>query len=305
MFESLKDSRVLKFAGKLWDFGLTTFNYYLEHKAPTLAAALAFYTTFSLAPTLLIALAVAEFLVGDTTPKSELAELLRVYLTEQATQFALSAMASSKQHITGGAATLVGLATAFFGATAVFLELRYSLNFIWDVRYKRGSSLWRLVYDRFISFLTVIVIGVFLVLSLAITTALTAIDNFISLHTPIPPSLLNIPNALISYMLVPLLLALIYRLLPDTHIEWKDVWLGVIVTALLFALGRYAFGLYLGRTTLLSIYGAAGSFVVILLWVYYSSMALLLGAELTRVYSEFFGSRSEGANGSPVETFTN
>jgi membrane protein len=295
MLDSLKDSPTMKFLGKVSDFATTTFEYYMNHKAPTLAAALAFYTTFSLAPTLLIALAVAEFMVGDATPKSELAELLRSYLTEQATQFALSAMASSKQHITGGTATLVGLVTAFFGATAVFLELRYALNFIWDVKRDKGSNLWRLFYDRIISFFVVIVIGVFLVISLALSTAMTALDNFIALKTSMPLSLLNIPNALISYMLAPVLLALVYRLLPDTHIEWKDIWLGVLVTTLLLALGRYGFGLYLGRTSLLSIYGAAGSFVVILLWVYYSSMALLLGAELTRVYAEYFGSRSASA----------
>ncbi len=292
MFESYANRSLLGLLKTTVEFCKTTFTYYAEYKAGTSAAALAFYTIFSLAPTLLIALAVAEFLVGDPTPKSELAGLLRTYLTEQATEFALSAMASSKERITGGAASLVGLVTAFTGATAVFLELRYALNTIWGVKYDTGSNILRLMLDRLISFFVVVVIGLFLVLSLAISAVLNAVDKFIILYTSIPPTLLVAPNAIISYLMVPALLALIYRLLPDTNVEWKDVWLGVVITALLLAVGRYGFGLYLGRTTLLSIYGAAGSFVVILLWVYYSSLALLLGAVLTRTYAEFFGSRA-------------
>lgn len=269
-----------------------TADYYLEHKVTSLAAALAFYTTFSLAPALLISLAVAELLVGNPSPESELARMMRQYIGDQATSFALSIMTTSRQHVAGGTATAIGLATAVFGATVVFMELQSALNTIWEVKHDTGSGILRLIYQRVISFFLVVGVGLFLVISLALSAVMSAIDQFLSNYVSFYPNMLTTPNLLISFGILPALLATIYRFLPDTRVFWRDVFLGTLITTLLFAAGKYAFGLYLGRTSLLSIYGAAGSFVVILVWVYYSSQVLLLGAELTRVYAERYGSRA-------------
>ena len=270
-----------------------TIDYYLDHKVTSLAAALAFYTTFSLAPALLIALAVAELVVGNPSPESELARVMRQYVGDQATSFALSVMSTSRQHVTGGTATAIGVGTAVLGATVVFMELQGALNAIWEVKHTDGSGILRLIYARVISFFLVVGAGLLLVVSLVLSAIISGLEQFLSQFISSYPSFLKTPNLIISFGILPVLLAMIYRLLPDTRVLWRDVWLGAIVAALLFAVGKYAFGLYLGTTSLLSIYGAAGSFVIILVWVYYSSQVVLLGAELTRVYAERYGSRCE------------
>jgi membrane protein len=202
-------------------------------------------------------------------------------------------MATSRQHVTGGTATVIGVGTAVLGATVVFMELQSALNAIWDVKHQDGSGILRLIYARVISFFLVVGAGLFLVVSLVLSAVISAIDQFLSQFITSYPSFLKTPNLVISFGILPVLLSMIYRWLPDTKILWRDVWLGATVSALLFAVGKYAFGLYLGRTSLLSVYGAAGSFVIILVWVYYSSQVVLLGAELTRVYAERYGSRSD------------
>ncbi|MFC1834185.1 YihY/virulence factor BrkB family protein [Thermodesulfobacteriota bacterium] len=268
-----------------------TVEYYFEHRVTSMAAALAFYTTFSLAPGLLIALAVAEIVMGSPTPESELARMMNQYIGEEATSYALSAMATSRAGMTGSTATLIGLGTVVFGATVVFMELQGSLNSIWEVTHEGGSGLLRSIYARLTSFLLVVCGGLLLVVSLVLSTAMQVVEQYVSNLITFYPTLFNTPNLIISWVMIPSLLAMLYRLLPDTDILWRDVWFGTLVSTLLFAAGKYGFGLYLGRTTLVSIYGAAGSFVIILLWVYYSSQVLLLGAELTRVYAERYGSR--------------
>lgn len=282
-----------KLCAEVGGFLRQTIDYYFEHKVTSLAAALAFYTTFSLAPALLIALAVAELVVGNPSPESELARMMRQYIGEQATSFALSVMATSRQHVTGGTATAIGLGTAVLGATVVFMELHGALNAIWEVKHTDGSGIIRLIYARVISFFLVVGAGLLLVVSLVLSAVISAIDQFLSQFISSYPSFLKTPNLVISFGIIPVLFAMIYRLLPDTRVLWRDVWLGAAVAALLFAAGKYGFGLYLGRTSLLSVYGAAGSFVIILVWVYYSSQVVLLGAELTRVYAERYGSRSD------------
>ncbi len=270
-----------------------TIDYYLEHKVTSLAAALAFYTTFSLAPALLIALAVAELVVGNPSPESELARVMRQYVGDQATSFALSVMSTSRQHVTGGTATVIGVGTAVLGATVVFMELQSALNAIWEVKHEDGSGFLRLIYARVISFFLVVGAGLLLVVSLVLSAIISGLEQFLSQFISSYPSFLKTPNLVISFGILPVLLAMIYRLLPDARVLWRDVWLGAVVAALLFAIGKYAFGLYLGTTSLLSVYGAAGSFVIILVWVYYSAQVVLLGAELTRVYAERYGSRCD------------
>jgi membrane protein len=177
-------------------------------------------------------------------------------------------------------ATVISAAVLVIGATSVFAQLQEALNLIWRVKPKEGRGLWDVIRDRIWSFAVVVVIGFLLLVSLVITTALAALAQYL------PAALAwQVVNWLISFGLVTLLFALIYKILPDAAIDWEDVWVGAAVTALLFTVGKYLIGLYLGQSGVVSTYGAAGSLVVILLWVYYSSQILLFGAEFTHVYA--------------------
>jgi membrane protein len=192
--------------------------------------------------------------------------------------------------MTGGTATAIGTATALFGATVVFAELQSSLNSIWNVKSEAGIGLGRIIYIRAVSFGLVLGIGLLLLVSLALSATLSAISEFLSNDVPVPPFLLTALNHGISFGMIPLLLALAYKLLPDAPVAWSDVWFGAVVTAVLLAVGKSIIGEYLGRSSLTSVYGAAGSLVIILAWVYYSAQVFFFGAELTKVYASRYGS---------------
>ena len=168
-------------------------------------------------------------------PNQQLAGMMRQYVGEEATSFALSVMAASRRHVTGGTATIIGVGAAVLGATVVFMELKSALNTIWEVKHEDGSSILRLIYARVISFFLVVGAGLLLVVSLVLSAVLSAIDQFVSQFIASYPNLLKTPNLLISFGILPVLLAMIYRLLPDTKIWWRDVWLGAAAAGLLFA----------------------------------------------------------------------
>lgn len=260
-----------------------------EDNASRLAAALAFYTIFSLAPAALIVLAVAEMIVGHVTAEAEMAKLLEQYLGAKGTSFILSIIDTSRGRFSGTTATVIGVVGVISGATVVFAELKSALNEIWNAPPSSGGAIRQLIIRRLISFVVVIVLGVFLVLSVAASTTVSLVTAYFAKEVWIPPFVLHMSNFTVSFGLMCILFMLMFRYLPDIDISWRDTAVGAIITALLFTIGKSLIGVYLGRSGLVSVYGAAGSFVIILIFVYYSTIVLFFGAELTQVYVTRFG----------------
>lgn len=254
------------------------------------AAALAFYTTFSLAPALVVGVVVAGAIIGRAAAQSQLSGLLQQYLGPQGQSFLLSVLESSQGQMTGQTATLIGIGTMLFGTTIVFAELKSALNQIWNVTPHPSLSIWQWVRTRLISFLLVLGIGVFLVLSLMMSTMISIISEFFSHAVTIPTGFLQTVNLVVSFLMVTVLFAFMYRSLPDGEIAWKDMVIGSAITSLLFTIGQSILGVFLATSVLRSVYGAAGSLVMILVWVYYSALAVLFGAELTHIYARRHGS---------------
>lgn len=262
-----------------------------EHNASRMAAALAYYTVFSLAPILVISIALAGLVFGQEAAEGRIVGQISG-LIGQTSASALEAMiAAARKPSTGILATVLGVATLVFGATGVFAELQESLNTIWGVKPKPGRGFIRMLKSRFVSFAMVLGIGFLLLVSLVVSAAIAALGSWMSGLLPLPEALMQIINVAVSIGVITLLFAMIFRVLPDVQIAWRDVWVGAAFTAVLFGLGKLAIGLYLGKSSLASSYGAAGALVVLLVWVYYSAQILFFGAELTRSYAYQHGSR--------------
>ena len=273
----------LKFAG--WKkLIVETASSWSAHDATSRSAALAFYTMFSLAPILILVVSIAGAFFGEQAVRGQIVQQFGDLMGRDealAIQEMLKKVARSEGAVL---ARILGTLTLLFGATGAFVELQDSLNRVWDVTPKPGEAVRGLLRKRFISFGLILGIGFLLMVSLALSAALGALESYIQKHTTIPVLMLEGGNALFSFLLFGLLIAMIYRILPDAVLTWRDVWLGALVTSLLFGVGKWLIGLYLGRTAVGSAYGAAGSLVVILSWVYYTSFIILFGAEFTRAY---------------------
>jgi len=253
-------------------------------------AALAYYGVFAIAPILVIALAIAGMLFGQQFASTELFARIRETAGPAVADAIAQTLRYSSPSGQGWRATLVSAVLLSFASLGVFTQLQAALNTIWQVKPKPGRGVWGAVKDRFISFLLVLAIGVLLVAALVVNTLLTAISGFFpEFHLPGGAFLWHALHWAISLALLTLLIAMIYKVLPDAKIRWQDVWVGATTTAVLFAVGNYLIGLYLGRSSVTSTYGAAGSLVIVLLWVYYGSQILLFGAEFTRVYADRYG----------------
>ena len=263
---------------------------WMEHKAPRLGAALAFYTIFAITPVFLIVLAIAGFWFGEEAARRQLFDQLQGLLGQEGGEAIQAVVAAANKPKTGAWATLAALVTLLVGATGVFVQLQDALNTIWNVRREPGRGLRHFIKDRVLSFAMILAIGFLLLVSLVINALLAALGKFMSDLMPAQEIFWQIVNLLMSLGVVTLLFALIFKVLPDVKIAWHDVWVGAMITALFFNLGKLLLSLYLGRSSTASAYGAAGSLVIILLWVYYSSQILFLGAEFTRVYAVKFGS---------------
>ncbi len=272
------------------DVAKRTFSGWVNDNVSRLAAALAFYTIFSLAPVLLIALAVAGAIVGNEAAREELVRELSLYIGGDGTTFVLTILDQARGSMAGQTATLVGLATTLFGGTIVFAELQSALNHVWKVRVKRGVNLKHVIYSRLLSFVTVLIVGLLLLLSVVLSAAVSAINLWFSDKIAIPMWLLAGSNFIISFLLITIMFAFLFKVLPDVKIGWRDVAMGAVFTSLLFTVGKMLIGLYLAQSSLQSLYGAAGSFVIILAWVYYSSQVFFFGAELCQVWSAQYGS---------------
>jgi membrane protein len=257
-----------------------------------LAAALAFYTISSIAPVLLIAVGVASFFLAPEAATNRIVSEMQNLVGPQGARAVRQVIESSRGFGKGIWAVSLGIVMVIIGATAVFGQLQSALNYIWDVKSKPDRSvLGSLLIDRLRSFSIAICVGFLLLVSLVISAVLDALRDYMNLWLPGMPWFWQMGNVVASFVVIAILFAMIYKFLPDVVISWKDVWIGASVTAFLFTGGKYLLGIYLGHTATASAFGAAGSLVVLLFWVYYSSVIVFLGAEFTQVYARRYGSR--------------
>jgi membrane protein len=255
---------------------------------PRLGASLAYYTLFALAPILVIAIGLAGLVFGPDAVRGEVVGQIQGLVGRQGAE-AVQAMIQGAAHPRSSVlATVIGLVTAFLGATGAFIELQTALNAIWRVQPRPGVSVLAFLKQRLISFGLVVGVGFLLLVSLVVSAALSAFNSYLGRLFPALTALWEASNVLVSLGVVTLLFAMVYQVLPDVRLRWRDVWVGALVTAGFFSIGKQIIGLYLGTSTLASSYGAAGSVVVLLVWVYYSAQVVLLGAEFTRYYVERF-----------------
>ncbi|MES2822373.1 MAG: YihY/virulence factor BrkB family protein [Pseudomonadota bacterium] len=264
-----------------------------EHKVSRLAAALAYYTIFSLAPLLILVIAIAGMVIGGDVARSQLVDQLQQLVgTDGAAVIdTVITVASKPNQSTSIIASIIGVLVLIFGAVGVFVQLQDALNTIWEVAPRPERNIRTFIFHRFLSFGIVLGIAFLLLVSLAISAALAFLNEFIGNLAPEMGFLLSIINIVVSFSVITLLFTLIFKYLPDVKIAWSDVIIGAMITALLFTIGKYLIGLYLGRSTFSSAYGAAGSLVVLLVWIYYSAQIIFFGAEFTQVYARHFGSR--------------
>lgn len=287
----------------VWQFLKTTINEWIESEPFQLAAALSYYTLFSLAPLLLIAIGVAGFVFGREAAQNQIVETLQGMIGQESAQTVQEMIqASNEKPKTGMLATVIGFVALLFGAGGVVGQLQTSLNKIWEVTPKPGQGIWGFIRQRFFSFAMVLGIGFLLLVSLVVTAVLSSFTGMLSSLLGDATFVAHAVDLLVSFTFVTLLFALIYKYVPDIEIQWRDVWVGAALTAILFTIGKYLIGLYIGTSGVSSTFGAAGSMITILVWVYYSSLIFFLGAEFTRVYATEFGSGVAPAeNAQPVD----
>jgi len=264
-----------------------------DDKAPRLGAALAYYTVFAISPLIIIVLFVASLWFNRASVQKELFEQLGGLVGAKGAQTIQSTLAASLPHDQGAIASIIAAVALGLTATGLFIELQSALNTIWGVEAKPGQGIWGFVKTRLLSFTIVLGIGFLLLVSLVLSAALAAMGKYFSALVPGLTVLWTIANAVVSFGVITLLFAMIYKVLPDVRIRWREVWVGSITTALLFTIGKFLLGLYLGRNSTVSAYGAAGSLVLVLLWVFYSGQILFFGAEITQVYACRYGTAFE------------
>lgn len=253
-------------------------------KAPRLAAALSYYTVFSLAPLLLIIISVASLVFGTTSAKQQIIFQMEGVMGRQSTSFITTILSEQNNKTTSGISSVIGVITLLLGASGLFSHLKNSFNDIWHIQPKKKGIL-RAVIDNLLSFSMVIAISFLLLVTLIISTVISIISTYFQHIIPYPSFILQIINTVISMGVVTLLFASMYKTLPDTKVFWRDVWVGALFTAALFTAGKAGLSWYFAHSAGISKYGAAGSLILVLLWVYYSSQILFFGAEFTKVYS--------------------
>jgi membrane protein len=261
-----------------------------EDEASRLAASLALYTLLSIAPLLVIAVAVAGLAFGDDAARGQLSQQLSAIVGPQAGQSIESLVANARTPSSGIISTVVGVVVGLFGASGVFGELQSALNRIWEVKPKPGRGIKGLIRDRFLSFSMVMGVTFLLLVSLVVSAAIASISGYFKGVLELP-FLWEVGNVILSLAITSMLFALIFKLVPDVKIAWRDVWVAGVFTALLFSIGRIALGWYVGRSATVSPFGAAGSIVALVVWVYYSAQILFFGAEFAQVYATRYGSR--------------
>jgi membrane protein len=254
-----------------------------DHEAPQLGAALAFYAILSLAPLVIVVMAIVGLVFGHSTAQNQILSQVQAMIGKQGSDAVREMIEHAQKPGSGIIASAIGIISLLFGASGVFGQLRTALNKMWDVKPKPGGGIWATIKEEFFSFGMVLSVGFLLLVSLVVSAALASIGKFFSGVLPLPEFALSAINLLVSLVGVAVLFALIFKYVPRATVGWKNIWVGAFATACFFTLGKYLIGLYLGKAAVGSAYGAAGSLVVVIVWVYYSSMIFLFGAEFTHV----------------------
>ena len=279
---------------QLWPLARQAAQSWVDDYAASMGAALAYYTLFSIAPLLLIVISIAGLVFGEEAARGQIFAQLQGLMGEQgaaAVEALLKNVSKPSQGIIG---TVVGVAVLLVGAMSVFGELQNSLDRIWRAPARReASGLWTLVHSRLLSFGMILVIGFLLIVTLVASAAVVALGKWWSPFFRGWAVLAEGVNFVVSFALVTVTFALIYKIMPRVRVQWRDVWIGAAVTALLFTVGKFLIGLYIGTSSFGSAFGAAGSLAVLLIWMYYSAQIFLLGAEFTWVYAHVYGSRRQ------------
>jgi membrane protein len=268
---------------------------WVEHNDSNMGAALAFYTMFAIAPILVIAVAVAGYVFGPHVAETQVLQQLSALLGDTGAKAIRDLLLSAHYSDQKGFAAVVGIITLLVGATSVFGELQYTLDRIWNTPPEKAVVWWQIIRKRVLSIGLVLGVGFLLMVSLVVSAALTAVENFFDTFMTQWAVLLPLIDFTLSFAMTTLLFAMIYKYIPRERLAWSDVWTGAAVTALLFTIGKFLIGLYLGKSSFNSAYGATGSLVILLLWIYYSAQIFLLGAEFTRVITYEYGSRRSSA----------
>jgi membrane protein len=277
---------------RYWQDLQQTVDSWLSHEGPRLAASLSLYSLLSLAPLVILSIAVASLAFGRTAAQAALIDEVRDLMGADGAHTIETVIEYGKAPRAGGMASAIGILILLFGASSVFGELQSALNKIWDVKPARRASLLGFLKSRLVSFALVLGFGFLLLVSLVLSAALAAFGRSFSALLSVPHGLLSVIDAVVSFAGIFILIALILRYVPDVSLRWRDVWQGALATAVLFILGKALLGLYLGKVAVGSAYGAAGSLIVVIIWVYYSAMIFYFGAEFTRM-------RAQGARNGP------
>lgn len=263
---------------------------WIAHRAASKGAALAFYTLFSLTPILVLAIAVAGYFFGENAAQGQIISQIQGLIGRNGASAIQALLAAARDPRAGLMATAIASVLLLVGATSVFAELKGSLDELWGIQQTEHSAITAVLRTRLLSFGIVLVLALLLLISLVVSAALSLLEHYMVGIWSSSVVVLKMISSLISFSVIACLFAVIYKMLPDAPLSWRDVWVGATFTAALFALGKYAIGLYLGNSAVASSFGAAGSIIALLLWVYYSAQIFFLGAEFTRQYALWFGS---------------
>ena len=266
-----------------WGLLKRTFSEWSEHEAPSRGASLAFYSLLSLAPLVILIISIVGLVFEHSVAENQLLAQVQGMIGQDGAETVKTMIEHARKPAAGTFASIVGLITLLVGASGVFAELQFALNKMWDVKSASGGGIVETIKERVFSIGMVLGVGFLLLVSLLISTALAAVGKFFGGLLPVPQFVLEAMNFVVSFCGIAVLFALIFRYVPAARIGWKYVWIGASATALLFTIGKFLIGLYLGKMAVGSAYGAAGSLVVVIVWVYYSSMIVLFGAEFTHI----------------------
>jgi membrane protein len=270
-----------------------------SHKDSRQGAALAYYSIFSLGPIIVIAIAVAGFFFGGEAVSGQVADSIKDMLGDTGAKAVQAMLADAGRPREGLLATLLGVGTLLFAAIGVVVQLKDALNTVWEVGELPGHGMWHFIRSYVASIAAVLALGFLLLMSLVVTAALAAFGKFAAPH--LQEWILHFVSIMVSLSVISLLFAMMFKWLPDAEVDWYDVWLGAIVTAVLFEIGKAAIGFYIGKQGLDSTYGAAASIIVVLIWVYYTSQIILMGAEVTRAFAMHRGSTKRRQTSDPSE----
>jgi membrane protein len=276
---------------ELWHLLKEAASDWSHDRAPRLGAALAYYTVFSLVPLLIIIIAIIGMVFGQEAAQSAIMQQIADLVGEQSASAIKDMIQRADEPSSGVLSTIIAIGTLLVGASVFFGELQDALNTVWGLEPKEGLGIWGFIRSRFFSFLTILGTAFLLLVSLVLSTALSTLGKWFGDLLPAPEFVLQTINVLLSFAVITGLFAMIFKVLPDARIAWRDVWVGAALTSALFTIGKFAIGLYLGKSDVGSAYGAAGSLVIVLVWVYYSAQILLYGAEFTQVYANRRGER--------------